>query len=113
MAPSANIGRILWPKRAKTHEINEMATKNPSNSFDIFTAYLPGDQQQILSERYVSRLSGPTDGTGVAYCAMISVVAALSVVAPGSLHQVRSSIGNDELDIGLWANEPHKFCRAQ
>ena len=42
MAPSADIGRVLWPKKAKTHEINEMVTKNPSSSFDIFTAYLPG-----------------------------------------------------------------------
>jgi hypothetical protein len=24
MAPSANIGRVLWPEKAKTHEINEM-----------------------------------------------------------------------------------------
>jgi len=28
MASSANIGRVLWPKKAKTHEINEMATKS-------------------------------------------------------------------------------------
>ena len=41
MAPSANIGRVLWPEKAKTHEINEMVTKNPSSSFDIFTAYPP------------------------------------------------------------------------
>jgi hypothetical protein len=41
MAPSANIGRVLWPEKAKTHEINEVVTKNPSSSFDIFTAYPP------------------------------------------------------------------------
>jgi hypothetical protein len=28
MASSANIGRVLWPKKAKTHEINKMATKS-------------------------------------------------------------------------------------
>ena len=41
MAPSANTGRALWPKKAKTHEINAMVTKKPSSSFDIFTAYPP------------------------------------------------------------------------
>jgi hypothetical protein len=35
MASSANIGRVLWPKKAKTHEINEMATKNPSSGFEL------------------------------------------------------------------------------
>jgi len=35
MASSANIGRVLWIKKAKTHEINEMATKNPSSGFEL------------------------------------------------------------------------------
>ena len=34
MASSANIGRVLWPKKAKTHEINEMATNNSSSGFE-------------------------------------------------------------------------------
>jgi len=68
MAPSANIGRVLWPKKAKTHEINEIVTKNPSSSFDIFTAYPPlVDRQRIFSERHVLRLIVPTDGTRVVY----------------------------------------------
>jgi hypothetical protein len=41
MAPAANIGRVLWPEKAKTHEINEVAMKKPSGSLDIFTAYPP------------------------------------------------------------------------
>jgi hypothetical protein len=35
MAPSANVGRILWPKKAKTHEINEMAMNKPSDGFEL------------------------------------------------------------------------------
>jgi hypothetical protein len=35
MVPSANIGRVLWPKNAKTQEINEMATKNPCSGFEL------------------------------------------------------------------------------
>jgi hypothetical protein len=35
MASSANIGRVLWPKKAKTHEINEIATKNPRSGFEL------------------------------------------------------------------------------
>jgi hypothetical protein len=35
MASSANIGRVLWPKKAKTNEINEMVTKNPSSGFEL------------------------------------------------------------------------------
>ena len=29
------LDRVLWPKKAKTHEINEMATKNPSSGFEL------------------------------------------------------------------------------
>jgi hypothetical protein len=35
MAPSANIGRVLWPKKTKTHEISEMAMKEPSSGFEL------------------------------------------------------------------------------
>jgi hypothetical protein len=35
MASSANIGRVLWPKRAKTHETNEMAMKHLSRGFEL------------------------------------------------------------------------------
>jgi len=35
MVSSANIGRVLWPKKAKTHEINEMATNNPGSGFEL------------------------------------------------------------------------------
>jgi len=31
---SANIGRVLWLKKANTHETNEMAMKHLSRSFD-------------------------------------------------------------------------------
>jgi len=41
MVLPATIELVFWPKKAKTPEINEMATKNPSSSFDIFTAYFP------------------------------------------------------------------------
>ena len=35
MASSANIGRVLWPKKAKTHETNEMAMKHLSRGFEL------------------------------------------------------------------------------
>jgi hypothetical protein len=35
MAPSANVGRVLWPKKVKTHEINEMAMNKPSGGFEL------------------------------------------------------------------------------
>jgi hypothetical protein len=35
MVSFANIGRVLWPKKAKTHEINEMAMKHLSRSFEL------------------------------------------------------------------------------
>ena len=35
MASSANIGRVLWPKKAKTQETNEIVTKNPISRFEL------------------------------------------------------------------------------
>jgi hypothetical protein len=35
MAPSANVGRVLWLKKVKTHEINEMVMKKPSGGFEL------------------------------------------------------------------------------
>jgi hypothetical protein len=35
MAPSANVGRVVWPKKVKTHEINEMAMNKPSGGFEL------------------------------------------------------------------------------
>jgi len=41
MVLPAAIGLVFWPEKAKTPEISEIVTKNPSSSFDIFTAYFP------------------------------------------------------------------------
>jgi hypothetical protein len=41
MVLPAAIGLVFWPEKAKTPEISEIVTKNPSNSFDVFTAYFP------------------------------------------------------------------------
>jgi hypothetical protein len=35
MAPSANAGRVLWLKKAKTHEINEMVKNKPDDVFEL------------------------------------------------------------------------------
>jgi hypothetical protein len=42
MASSASIGRVLWPKKAKTHVTNEMAIKHLSRGFELscMTAFL-------------------------------------------------------------------------
>src|SRR5215471_6791975 len=39
MAPSADIGRVLCPKKTKTHEISEMAMKDPSSGFELSCTY--------------------------------------------------------------------------
>jgi hypothetical protein len=40
MAPSANSGRVLWPKKEKTHKTNAIVSENPERNFDTFMAPL-------------------------------------------------------------------------
>src|SRR5215472_17018302 len=39
MAPSANIGRVIWPENTKTQKTNEMAMKDPSSGFELSCMY--------------------------------------------------------------------------